>query len=429
MGKTHAQVSSLGIINKMVPNGIISMEWAFSDRRKNIQFTPVTKEEGQSLLNIATHKHTFIEKTPQNVFLAEHQPHVVFTLMESFGTNCLIFDNPKTNDLLGKLRPYFNSGFVFKRFLSAFNGTAPSLANLYFHSPIQNISQSLAQRTPLPHTPFLTYKAKGYKTIFITSGNIMWRNLGNYLPLQGVDEVLDQNTIMDIFPEAKKTLSYWGLADEYAFALAEKLLKESTQPLFINILTITNHPPYQVPHHYEVKNIDISHLKGKFSDNAEECKRVLSTFQYAANALGTFIENIERSELADNTIISASGDHHIRGMKLNTPTELFLDKAVPFFIHIPKPIQLHLSLQYDPNRIGSHKDIMPTLYAISLSDTEYWNIGGQNLLSAQQNEFLNFAINESIWADNTGVIDLHSSHYQKYAWKKDIPLLVAHPKN
>ncbi len=39
----------------------------------------------------------------------------------------------------------------------------------------------------------------------------------------------DQNSIIDTFPESKTTLSYWGVADEYAFKLAEKLLQESNQ--------------------------------------------------------------------------------------------------------------------------------------------------------------------------------------------------------
>lgn len=46
-------------------------------------------------------------------------------LMESFGSNMLAFDEPGKNDLLGSLRPHFKEDFVFKRFLSEDNGTAP----------------------------------------------------------------------------------------------------------------------------------------------------------------------------------------------------------------------------------------------------------------------------------------------------------------
>ncbi|MBF4103118.1 hypothetical protein INT80_14670 [Gallibacterium anatis] len=31
----------------------------------------------------------------------------------------------------------------------------------------------------------------------------MWRNLANYMPLQGIDELYDQNSIIDTFPESK----------------------------------------------------------------------------------------------------------------------------------------------------------------------------------------------------------------------------------
>ena len=420
LGKSHAQVSSLNVINKMVPNGVVAFEWALKDRKRDIHFAPVNQQEGEPLINELFNKNNLLDKTTKNEFLAKNKPNVVFALMESFGSNCLALDNPQTNDLLGKLRPYLDSAFYFKRFTSYCDGTAPSLAFLAFNSPIQNISQSIAQNTKLEFTPFFTYKKQGYKTVFITSGNIMWRNLGNYLPLQGVDEVYDQNSIIDIFPAAKETLSYWGIADEYAFLLAEKLLQESNdQPLFINILTITNHPPYEVPDLYQPNPVDANLLVEKFT-TLDESQRALTTFQYAANALGEFIERMETTSVGQNTIIAASGDHHLRGMKPQLPQEVFLHKAVPFIVQVPPALRAQLELSFDQNRLGSHKDIMPTLFALSLSEAEYWNVGGRNLLSAQQNAAYDFAYNTSIWATENGVIDLSVEGGCKYAWQDDL---------
>ncbi|WP_243647867.1 LTA synthase family protein [Cricetibacter osteomyelitidis] len=419
LGKNHAQVSSLSTINKIVPNGIAAMEWAFKDRKQEIKFQPVSQAEGLNLMQQALNQNDLLDKTEQNDYLAAHKPHVVFALMESFGTNCLVFDDPNKNDLLGKLRPYFDKDFLFKRFISTYNGTAPALAHLYFYSPIQNISQSIAQKTALPHSPFITYKSQGYKTIFITSGNMMWRNLGNYLPLQGVDEIYDQNNIFDIYPEAKETLSYWGVADEFVFKLAEKLLKETDIPLFINILTITNHPPYEVPKHYKANNLQAHVLSNKFGNSDEERLKTLQTYQYSANAAGEFIENIENSHVKDNTIIAITGDHHIRGFKSELPKEYFLVEAVPFFVHIPQALQTNLAIKFDTQRIGSHKDIFPTLYALSLSETEYWNLGGRNLLAEHEHPNYNFAYSGRIWANDSGVI-YHGENYTKYQWNTDL---------
>ena len=419
LGKNHAQVTSLAVINKLVPNGVIAMEWAFGDRKRNINFDAVSLDEGRALMQQLFGTESLLERTPVNATLSEAKPHVVLAVMESFGTNYLLLDNPESNDLLGNLRPHFEHDFVFKRFTSDYDGTSPTVASLYFYSPIQNISQSVAQQTALPYSPFQTYKKHGYRTVFITSGGLMWRNLGNYLPLQGVDECYDQNDIIEAFPEAKSTLSYWGIADEYAFALAEKLLSESQEPLFINILSITNHPPYEVPAHYQAARIDPSSLDGKFG-NEEENRKSLSTYQYANNALGNFVTKVSESAVGNQTIIAATGDHHVRCVRFDAPTQNFMAKGVPFYVHVPTALQAKLELKFDPNRIGSHKDIMPTLYGLSLSDAEYWNIGGRNLLAPQDDQKYAFAYNETLWADEEGVSD--GEHEHQYCWQNPTAL-------
>ncbi|MFC0309222.1 LTA synthase family protein [Gallibacterium trehalosifermentans] len=434
LAKMHAQVSALSIINQMVPNGVIAMKWAFEDRKRDIKFAPVNITEGEQLITTFQQftqqpiqqnliPTFFTAKTEKNIFLEQQPPHVVMALMESFGNNFLQFDQPQTNDLLGKLRPYFQQDFLFKHVTADYNGTAPSLASLYFHSPIQNISQSVAQNLTLKQTPFFTYKAKGYKTIFITAGNIMWRNLANYLPLQGVDQLYDQNTIIDNFPEAKESLSYWGVADEYAFKLAEKLLQQATQPLFINILTMTNHPPFKAPNHYQPYPVDPTVLNGKIlAKDLNEQKNILQAFQYAANALGEFIQSIEQTPCAERTIIAASGDHHMRAMENHFPRDLFLDKTVPFFIHLPPQLKQQINIDFQPYRLGSHKDIMPTLYALSLSDCEYWHLGGRNLLSTQADNTFNFAFNETVIATPDAVYDIHTENIIKYQWDRETGL-------
>ncbi len=424
LGRLHAQVSSLSIINKLVPNGVICLKWAIDDRKRDVKFEAVDENEGKQLIQKALDVESLYFKTAKNSYLEQNKPNVVFALMESFGSNILQYDDEKTNDLLGNLRPYFEKDIVFKRFLAEGYATISTMAQIYFNSPVQNISQSIAQNIPLKETPFLTYKKKGYKTIFITSGNMMWRNLANYLPLQGVDEMYDQNDLIDTFADAKQTLSYWGVADEYSFKLAEKLLEERAEPLFINILTITNHPPYKAPESYQPKPINSQILLDKFGKNDEERENLLTTYQYAANALGNFISNVEKGNKGNNTIISASGDHYVRAVNNNElPQQLFLAYGVPFFIHIPEQLKNNVQINYDPLMIGSHKDIMPTLYSLSLSDCQYWAFGS-NLLSIALKD--TFAYHPEVFADKDGVIDLNSDGLIKYKW--DNNLMVSHLK-
>lgn len=239
--RANAQVSDLTVLNKLTPNGLMAIDWAIKDYQADIQFEIVDAAEKIRLLKAAG-LDSLAGRTPINTWLADHKPHVVMSLMESFGSNMLALDEPGKNDLLGSLREPFRQDFVFKRFVSEGNGTAPSLAALFFHSPMENLSHSSAQSKALTGTPFSIYKQAGYRVIFISPGNMMWRNLANYLPVQGVDALYDQNALLEMYPESAKEMTDWGVPDEYAYHLAEKLLKEAKQPLFISILTVTNHP-------------------------------------------------------------------------------------------------------------------------------------------------------------------------------------------
>ncbi|EMI4814972.1 hypothetical protein CUPS4256_01080 [Campylobacter upsaliensis] len=64
---------------------------------------------------------------------------------------------------------------------------------------------------------------------------------------------------------------------------------------------------------------------------------------------------------------------------------------------------------YDKYRLASHKNIFPTLYELSLSETTYYSLGGRNLLAAPSDEKLEFAFNEVVWADNFGIYPLSST--------------------
>ncbi|OOF42275.1 hypothetical protein BKK50_07025 [Rodentibacter rarus] len=429
LGRNHAQVSDNTIINKMVPNGIIAMKWAFSDKKQQINFTKVEEKEGIKLIKAVFNTDSLIKKTNKNDYLAKNKPHVVFSLMESFGYNFLEYDDIDKNDLLGNLRPYFTQGFLFNRFLAEYVGTASTVSNIFFNSPIENISQSIAQKTSLPFSSYLTYKKQGYRTIFITSGNMMWRNFGNYFLRQGVDEVYDQNSIIDYFPEAKETLSYWGIADEYAFKLAEKLLVESDFPVFISILTMTNHPPYQIPRSYVVKNLTPSLLREKYGNNDRERYNTLATYQYACNALGRFFDNLTKGHLKNRIILAATGDHHVRSLREDMPKEVFSSNSVPFLIYLPETLKKHLPIHFDKNRIGSHKDIMPTLFSLSLSEAEYWTVGGRNMLALQDEPQYAFAITPWAWADSSGVIDIMGKDNIKYHWENEKYVYTKTPFN
>lgn len=424
----NAQVSENATLNHLTPNAIMALSWAWKDKKTDIQIKPVSHQEGQILLE-KLGIESIHATTPYNQYLAENPPHVVVTLLESFGSNMLEFDHEQDNDMLGSLRQHFAQDYVFHRFLPHGNGTAPSLAALFFNSPIQSISHSSAANIKL-ETAFSTYKGAGYQVIFISPGNMMWRNLANYLPVQGVDRVIDQNTLMQHYPEARQHMTDWGLPDEYAYKYAGEILNDAQQPVFIGILSVTNHPPYRTPDTYKPR--PVSQNTG-YAQHAEAGKidhdNLLTTFQYAANAYGDFVGAIKSSNLAEKTVLAATGDHQMRRIKAYYPQEAIIDRAVPFYLYIPESIKQHSSISYQPLRSGSHKDIMPTVIAHSLSDTTYLALAGRNMLAKEDEPNKNFGYNELAWLQNEQVVSLQKP-WTKLEWQNpDNGLLVSNSEH
>lgn len=243
--------------------------------------------------------------TPSSEFLAQNPPHIILTLLESFGSNMLTYDSAQ-NDLLGTSRTHFESDFVFKRFLNSADGTAGSFAGLFFETPTPSISLGSVKMSPSHITP------------------------------------LESMLILDM----KSSIS-----------------------------------PQDMLH-----GMDLEHLS-KHKD----------------------------SLLAQNTIIAASGDHKLRDLQAHPTTDKALSHAVPFYLYIPKSYRAHI--HYDPTRIGSHKDILPTLYELSLSNITYMSLGGRNMLAPESDRSYNFGFNRMVWIDDQGIYPIPGQ--LGYLWAND----------
>ncbi len=413
----HANVSDYDVLNKVTPNAFMALDWARGDYKEQAKFESVSEAQLTAQMTKVLGQPTPQYQTPHNEYLAAKKPHVVMTLMEGFGTNVLIEDDAQSNDLLGSLRQPFEDDFVFKRFLAGTTATIDSMVMMLFHSGNPSISHSSVQKIAMPSSAVLPYKSAGYDVVYITPGNAMWRNLANYLPIQGFDTIVDENTLKREFPEAKLYADTWGLPDEFAFKYAEKLLKSSDKPLMIYILTVTNHSPFKPPENYQVKPTNVSprmnNLLGSLKEHGEA---LLGAYQYANDAFGQFIKNVKSSTLADKTVIAGTGDHRMRYLDSKEMTEFAISYAVPFYLYVPDEILQRVPFNYDDQRIGSHKDIFPTLYHFSLADASYISLGGENMLSPKP--IKNFAFNSHRSATQSGSYSVRQPK-KLYPWAED----------
>ena len=415
--RNNAQVSVVKQINELVLNAPMALYYANQDRKRSMTFAPVSVERGQKLMDSAR-IGSLTQTTPLNTKLEQLKPNVALFIMESMGFNMMSFDEPNKVDLMGSLREHFKSDYVFKRFTSADLHTIQSVSQLLFLSPVSQISTSSIRNVTLPGTPFEVYKKQGYRTVFITSGTTAWENLDEYLPIQHVDEVYDQTHLMDHYDLTKTT--EWGVPDHYAFDFAAELIKTSKVPIFVVVLSTSNHPPYHVPESYTPKPLEVPAVISQHynhDDYDESLLTIMQTYQSSADALGKAISEL-KSIKNRAMVVAATADHRMLGMKPLLQDGPFKDIAVPFYVWASNNVKNAVDIHFDPKKVGSHKDIFPTLYALSLSDTSYRTVGGRNMLSPEDNPEQAFGYNISLWTDEKGVYTLQGP-ILFYPWDDD----------
>ncbi|EAH8541870.1 LTA synthase family protein [Campylobacter coli] len=398
--------SKFNVVNDTMLNPIMAFFWALKQYREEADLKVVTPLKAQELKNKL---FDYLHQSPRNLKAEKNRPSVFINLMESFGFNLADFTNREHN-FLGRLDRHFKEDFLFKRFLSSTNGTIPSFANLFFISPFSNISTSKFQKTYLDLTPIAVYKKAGYKVIFISAGNGSWQNIKNYLNVLGVDEIIDENDLLQDYKEAKDSKNGYGIADEFLYKKAYSLLQKNPHSTLIIALTISNHPPYNFSKNDlpKLENIPQS-LLDMLPYEKDKQDNIIKAYTYANNEFGKFLDKVKQSSFKDNVIIAATGDHRVREMSIDLNSQKAFAYSVPFYLYIPRVLQNNI--YYDKDRIGSHKDIFPTLYALSLSNVKYLSVGGRNMLAEPSDEKLEFGINGVVWIDKKGVYSGTKGYY------------------
>ena len=357
-------------------------------------------------------------KTPASVPPPVHQPHVVIALMEGMGRTEFEIDSP-TNDMLGRLRPELKDAYVFKNGVSSTAGTFPSLESLVFDTPYTPLSQSRYGQQAFSFANTRDFKKAGYTTVFLTSGSEKWRNIDENFPRQGFDRIIGAGQLKAKYPQAE--YGTWGVGDEWTFQYANELLTEANQrgeKLLMVILSVTNHPPHHVPDGVKVNPVNTAELPLFVKDdrNGAETPQILSTYQYAASALGDFIHRLRETGLLKKTAVAATGDHNTR-FKFDSPAAWYCQQAVPLLFWLPDGVS---ATGYDADRWVGHRDIFPTMKAIALDKApEPWQ--GRNLFEDYVPDGI-YAFtgmgNDGFAIGRAGAVAVDGTNYRCYAVDK-----------
>jgi phosphoglycerol transferase MdoB-like AlkP superfamily enzyme len=415
-------------VNGTVANGLISFFWTVThlnmagnikpvdlkDLARDVEFFGLEFSRDEPMASLR-------QITSESPRLEQIKPNVVFALMESMSTDMLQLDNQDSFDVYGRLRNVIShpDTYMFRHFISEGDGTIDTLQRIIVNSGnFMDLSVSLYGRKSFETSIAKPFKKAGYKTYFISAGLSSWRSLGDFVKNQGFDLFVDQADIVRMFPNAE--LSTWGVYDQYMFDAAAEILKNTKEPVMIFMLSVTNHPPYKIPDNFPKMNRVYVAAAEKYK--TRDIYDMYDTFHYANDQLGGFISKIISEPTAkDRTVIAFTGDHNVRGLNVyNQVSDQIMGHQVPFFMYIPRQVRDSVKhFEFNQERFASHKDIMPTLFNISLSQIEYYSTGC-NLFEAEDRCIFNFAFNGTITVNSDGLCITDDINYSKnYLYRID----------
>ena len=389
--RQHLTVTTSQFLNDMVPNGVIALKYAWDSRgqSQNLQ-DPLLglKAMGFDSPLAAAQVLGLPHGTEADVkaALTEHaalpagaaKKNLVFFLMESWSAEPMLYQAPQF-DVLGRLTPTLQNACHFSNFDSAQPGTHPSLEAILFSSPITPLTLGDVGRKPIPWAIPKIVKEAGYQTLFVTSARSGWRDLNRVLKVQGFDEVVDASTLKEAYPDAD--LGIWGVWDHYVFKyLAKRMATQpADKPLFVFVLTATNHPPYDLPADYQRVPRDMTLWKGETT--SDTLRLNLDTYRYATDLLGGFVQEVQAGPLAKTTLVAATGDHNVRSFGMYAePSRRYLMRQVPFVIWGDGLGGAQCGNQQ--SLPASHRDMFTTLLPLAGVQGAYVNTGRNLLLPA-----------------------------------------------
>ncbi|WP_394172646.1 LTA synthase family protein [Thalassotalea litorea] len=194
---------------------------------------------------------------------------------------------------------------------------------------------------------------RGYETSWFHGNEKAFYNRDVFHPSIGFKHIFDSEYFDQLNLNEEHYIG-WGVNDETVFKHALQVLNNTSKPFMAEILTLSNHLPFNWDFHEFVFPKQLIDL----GDN--ELALYHRSVYYADYALGQFFDAFKRSPLAENTILVITGDH---GAKV-FPDDLGDAEKNELFYRTPMLIYEHTLTPRVIETQLSHLDIAPTILAL-----------------------------------------------------------------
>ncbi len=209
-------------------------------------------------------------------------------------------------------------------------------------------------------------KPKGYRTAFMTSGDLSYAGADAFLKGRGFDEMIDQTTL------GCPAQTSWGCEDRYLVdGLLQWIDRDCETPFFVMAWTVQSHHPYEPSP--EQPFVDFFR-GGPLPPDDYDLGRYLNTLLEVDRQLGRVFRGLRERQMAENTLVAITGDH---GEAFGDPHPTWGHGARIYEENVHVPLVLWSPRLYQGRhspQIGSHVDLCPTLAdVLGLAPSPSWH--------------------------------------------------------
>lgn len=332
-----------------------------------ISHTP-SEEEYTEFLNYMKEKNLeIIENEYTNILKGKN---IIVIHAESL-ENFLIYE--EVLDVEGEMieiTPYFNKlareGLYFSNFYTQQSIGTSADSEFVFNTSLLPVNNGTVFLTNFDHKYVTTQsllQEEGYVTMYFHGNNGSFWNRSSMYKVMGYDVFYEGKS----FEFDEEQILGMGISDKEFFLQSIEYLKESDEPYWATLVTLTNHTPWPDEDKYLTYDglkiepeIDCDILQ---LEDTATC-RYLKSSRYADYAFGLFWEKLEEEGMLENTAIVVYGDHPAK-LPIKE-MELFYDREMSSLeytaiTHVPFIIW---SKDIEPKQIDkimAQYDVGPTL--------------------------------------------------------------------
>ena len=216
-------------------------------------------------------------------------------------------------------------------------------------------------------------KESGFSTYWFHGNEKEFYNRGVFFPKIGYQHIIAEHELNQVDVTDKLA---WGISDTALFDHALKTLENEDKPFFAEILTLSNHLPFN----YDWK-IDFPDFLTEKNGKGDYINDYRKGIYYTDQALKQFFTAFWQSDLASNTHVIITGDHGVWAFdQSKTYSQLAKDE---YFFRIPLMIWSPDKQKNINTALSSHIDIAPTILDILDIKTDNSFIGKSLFSSAE----------------------------------------------